>query len=310
MTNPQRWGVIVARFQTPYLTEAHINILRAVHKKHNKVLVVLGVRPALPSNINPLSFDLREPMVKEFLPNAIVVPLSDNRDDTSWSDSLDDLIRLVTANGKATLYAGRTGFQEHYMGKYEVVTLRLDCISPGISSTKIRNAISPEQYKATHFRAGVIYAYQQLPPQTLLTVDMAVFNSDGDKVLLGRKSKEGQFRFPGGMYDASDGTFAKAASRELREETGISIEVSTWNWLGDFDVQDWRSADDPNRTWHTMFFATKLPWGDTIRPGDDLAEVRWVTFDTFDYKTHLVSEHWPLWERLQTYVQEQHNGTE
>ncbi len=61
-------GVIVARFQTPYLHEGHKAIIDQVKSQHNKVVVVLGVSPVLGSKKNPLDFPTREKLLKKTYP--------------------------------------------------------------------------------------------------------------------------------------------------------------------------------------------------------------------------------------------------
>ena len=36
-------GVIVGRFQTPFLTDGHIDLIKTVLKENDKVIIVLGV---------------------------------------------------------------------------------------------------------------------------------------------------------------------------------------------------------------------------------------------------------------------------
>jgi bifunctional NMN adenylyltransferase/nudix hydrolase len=92
-------GVIIARFQTPYLHEGHSGLIENVRERHNKVVVVLGVSAVKGSLRNPLDFYMREKMVKMASPDVIVLPLADTRNDTTWSTSLDQL--LSSSEGSA-----------------------------------------------------------------------------------------------------------------------------------------------------------------------------------------------------------------
>jgi len=49
-------GVIIARFQTPYLHEGHKAVLQTVTKNHNKTVIVLGISPLRGGRKNPLDF--------------------------------------------------------------------------------------------------------------------------------------------------------------------------------------------------------------------------------------------------------------
>lgn len=51
-------GVIIARFQTPYLHEGYKYLLKKIYAKHNKVIVVLGISPVKGSRRNPFDLSL------------------------------------------------------------------------------------------------------------------------------------------------------------------------------------------------------------------------------------------------------------
>ncbi|WP_315819127.1 hypothetical protein [Paraflavitalea speifideaquila] len=86
-------GVIIARFQTPYLHEGHQYLLNEIRPQHNKIIVVLGVSPVKGSKRNPFDFYTRERLLKQFAPDLLILPLSDHPDDGVWSENLDHLLR-------------------------------------------------------------------------------------------------------------------------------------------------------------------------------------------------------------------------
>ena len=85
-------GVIIARFQSPYLHEGHKSLVESVKVKHNTTVIVLGVSPVRGSKRNPLDFQTRERMIKKVYPDVVVLPLSDHPLDTKWSQNLDTLL--------------------------------------------------------------------------------------------------------------------------------------------------------------------------------------------------------------------------
>ncbi|RYD91505.1 MAG: NUDIX hydrolase, partial [Sphingobacteriales bacterium] len=88
-------GVIIARFQTPYLHQGHIQLIDQVIKNHKKLIIILGVSPIMGSRKNPYDYYTREKMIKKEYPEIIVLPVSDNPSDKIWSDNLDNLLRGV-----------------------------------------------------------------------------------------------------------------------------------------------------------------------------------------------------------------------
>ncbi len=82
-------GVIIARFQSPYLHPGHMELIQKVGEKHHKLVIVLGVCPIIGSRRNPYDFHTREKMIKAAFPNVIVLPLSDHPSDEKWSKKLE-----------------------------------------------------------------------------------------------------------------------------------------------------------------------------------------------------------------------------
>jgi len=66
-------GVIIARFQSPYLHEGHKTLIESVKKSHNKTVIVLGVSPVLGSRKNPLDFHTREKMIKKEIAIKVIL---------------------------------------------------------------------------------------------------------------------------------------------------------------------------------------------------------------------------------------------
>lgn len=289
------WGVVIGRFQTPYLHQGHLALLEAVAQKHADVIVLLGVRPAAANSNNPLSFVTRKIMVEDQYPDSVVLPVTDTREDRAWSRSVDAIVRTVVGAGPATLYSGRDGFADHYTGTFETVQLTLP--REDVSATALRDHVAA-QHDHPAFRAGVIHAVQNAGPRLDMAVDMAVLNPDGDSVIMGKKSGESLWRFPGGMFEAAiDDTFETCASREMHEETGIIVERATWEYVASLNVDDWRCRDTDQHHYHTIFYTALLPWSGQILAGDDLVKAGLLAL-TVDPEKSIVSEHRPLWAAL------------
>lgn len=150
-------GVVVARFQVPYLHAGHIHLLNQVWERSDRLLIVLG-SPSIPNERNILPYDLRVEMVKDFYPFAHFAEILDHHEDKDWSGSLDKLIQvylgIVDVGSKATLYGSRDCFSKFYTGNYPFVEL------PELrhfSGTDMRDKLQP--VNNANYRLGMIHGF-------------------------------------------------------------------------------------------------------------------------------------------------------
>ena len=271
MQNTKPTGVIIARFQTPSLHEGHLELIRQVKQKHNRVLIILGVSPVRGSRKNPLDYYTRERMIKQSFPEIIVLPLSDQKSDEVWSQKLDELLSNNFPHESFLLYGSRNSFMDTYSGKYKTEAL------PPVqdyNATAMREAISDKVFDTEEFRAGIIYNTYNLFPSVYATVDIALFRNNKKELLLGRKPNENVWRLPGGFSDPTDDNFEMAAARELQEECG-AVETGPMQYVASLRVNDWRYRSEVNKIITTLF-STDLVYGEPAA-GDDLQEIRWIT---------------------------------
>lgn len=262
-------GVIIARFQSPYLHDGHKELIHAVTKDHDKVVIVLGIAPVRGSRKNPLDYHTREKMIKTAYPDIVILPLPDHPSDTRWSANLDTLLSNAFPGHQFNLYGSRDSFIPSYCGKFEATEL------PGTgsySATLIREQISNKVLAAEEFRTGIIYAYSNTYTKVYATVDIAVFRNNRTEILLGKKDIDNKWRLPGGFSDPTDESFEDAARRELTEECG-PIEITALMYEKSFRVNDWRYRSEADKI-ITCLFSTDFISGNPSG-NDDIAEVRW-----------------------------------
>jgi len=288
-------GVIIARFQSPYLHEGHKSLIDSVSQKHNKTVVLLGVSPVLGSRRNPLDFPTRERMLKQAYPNLVVLPLSDHPLDTKWSQQLDQILSNTFPGAKFILYGSRDSFISYYTGHYEVIELPE---KGQHNSTLIREQLSDKVIDSEEFRSGIIYAYSNTYLKVYPTVDIALFRNDKTELLLGRKNIDKKWRLLGGFSDPTDANYEAAAQRELTEECG-SIMTTPMKYEGSFQVNDWRYKREPDKIITTLFstdFISGSPEG-----SDDIAEVQWFSLADVNNMMEMketANEHSPLLQTL------------
>jgi len=264
-------GVIIARFQSPYLHDGHKTLIDTVTKNHNKTVIVLGVSPVKGSRKNPLDFHTREKMIKQAYPELVVLPLPDHPLDTRWSQNLDTMLNSTFPGTGFKLYGSRDSFIPYYSGKLETVELPE---TGSHSSTFIREQISDIVLNSEEFRTGVIYGHANTYVKVYPTVDIAIFRNNKTEMLLGKKEIDNKWRLLGGFSDPTDDSYEEAAKREVEEECG-PIVTTDMHYEKSFRVNDWRYRREADKI-ITSMFSTDYVSGDA-QGSDDIGEVKWFT---------------------------------
>lgn len=276
-------GVIIGRFQTPFLHDGHRKLIRTAMENHSLIIVMIGVTQTPPNKDNPLDYPTRECMFKEF-PNVVTVPLIDMPNHAEWVKNVDSIIDTICLGKKAVLYFGRNSaaFLYSISGKNEIKQLDFNL---SVSSTLIRKNVASNRLNDEYFRKGIVYGIHNLLPRTYMTVDIAMVKPLLDKkdkierfeILMGRKKGREKLRFPGGFVDLNDSSLEEAAKRELFEETNFVAEHPL-HYVGSFEIDDWRTKGQSDVRIMTAFFYTEYCFG-IEKAGDDLESLAWVESD-------------------------------
>lgn len=117
---------------------------------------------------------------------------------------------------------------------------------------------------------------RQYPDRPFVGVGAVVIHEG--RILLARRGKPpraGDWSLPGGAQVVGETVF-DAARREIREETGLEIEV-----LGVVDVVDSIQRDDDGRVryHYTLIDVVAEAAGDGAEAGDDAAAIGWFTLE-------------------------------
>jgi len=293
-------GVIIGRFQVAELHEGHIKLIDWVMGRHPKTIIVLGLSPCKSTFRNPLDFQTREMMLKEKFPELIVLYLKDCSSDVEWSHNLDTILKDVTGPIQTiSLYGSRDSFIKYYCGPLECISCEQEVF---ISGANQRHKISQIVKASPDFRAGVIWAMANQYPRVISTVDIAIFNEDCSKILLGRKKDDAGYRFIGGHANPGE-SLEQAAKREAYEETGLGF-TDSWTNIGSTPIDDWRWRQEIDKITTTLF-TTKIMFGRPT-PQDDIHELRW--FEVKDLsKTEIVPEHLVLVNMINNWLGERSN---
>ncbi len=109
----------------------------------------------------------------------------------------------------------------------------------------------------------------------VLCVDVAVCSPDKKFVLLIRRAYDpdaGKLALPGGHFDMTDESVARAAARELEEETGVTMLPDQLEFLTFLDAPN---RDPRGRVISAVYVARKIPINvlRQCRAGSDAKEI-------------------------------------
>jgi len=306
-------GVIIGRFQTAKLTQGHIRLLEVVASKDDKVVVLLGTSAKLSTKENPLGYESRERMIRDWWnisygtvvqshKKLLIAPLPNRATDTLWSKQIDTLLNdLLGPRVRRTLYGGRDSCLSHYEGNLPIEELDLDI---PCSATEQRDLLFDAPPETAAGRAGAIWAMGNQWSRIDPCVDMAVTSKGidgGTYLLMGKKlTGVGKFCFPGGHIDTTDKSAEAAATREIKEETDLD-NLDPWSYVCQVPVNDWRNTKTC-QTWSTLFHVELEPKRqcDAIAD-DDLDEVQWVNMRTVKIED-ISPTHLPMFQTLLKYL--------
>lgn len=289
-------GVIVARFQSPFLHDGHVDIITQVTSLHPRVVILLGNSPVRCSKNNPLDFQARKAMIETQFPTVEIYYIEDVGDNGVWSKNLDQLIRKsVGPSQKAVLYGSRDSFIAAYGGKYPTIEL---VPTKFISAREIRKTVGIKTKNTQEFREGVVWAVENQYPAVHPTVDFAIVNFDTKEVLMARKPNEELLRFPGGFADTNTPSYEADVLREAQEETGLT-NLGEPMYIGSTLIDDWRYRSEQNKI-KTLLFVVKYQGGEP-KADDDIADVRWVNILSLGSE-QVVRTHRPLVEMLRKWA--------
>lgn len=294
-------GIIVGRFQCPYLHAGYRELFKYVCDKHNRVIIFIETSSVKSGIHNPLSYDIRRNMLllefsnKEYInTNVEIHAINDIGNIPLWNIMLDSKIEMcVPATESVILYGSRDSFIKTYNGKY--TTCEVMPVSD-ISATKIRTLLKEDisGLNNVYFRSGIVHCSQNRWSNSIACVDASIVNYKDSVLLLAKKATNDKYQFPGGFIDpAIDTSGESAIIREVMEETGISYKKYP-SYIGSAMIDDPRYKHENDKI---MTFLYELQYCGQACARDDISEIKWIPFSDLTYDI-IVPQHRVLLEMV------------
>jgi bifunctional NMN adenylyltransferase/nudix hydrolase len=248
-------GVVIGRFQTPYLHEGYQDLINYARNKSDKLLILIGVSDAVGTDREPMDFETRKGL---FLNNDIVMPLKDIPCDIDWSNQVDNIIKSLGFE-KAIIFGGKDNFIcGYYKGEHEI---NIMIAKSDKNATDLRKSVKVKS--SQDFREGIIYHTQKRHPIVYSTVNIIIRKDE--KFLVEKKGDK--YCFVGGFVDAGDETLEDAALREFKEKTGIT-QFCGFSYLSSMKINDYRYAKTKDSIMTNCFFISAEDTGNEIEDKD------------------------------------------
>ncbi|MER6629283.1 NUDIX domain-containing protein [Streptomyces sp. NPDC000987] len=112
------------------------------------------------------------------------------------------------------------------------------------------------------------------PADSVVPAVVALVRDDAGRVLMVQRSDNGRWALPGGGHDVGE-SISDTVVREVREETGIDVEVVGLTGIYTDPGHVMRYDDGEVRQQFSICFRARLTGGE-LRTSDETTQVRWV----------------------------------
>lgn len=240
-------GVIVGRFQSPYLTDGHKALLKEAYQNSDEVAIFLLNNTIPFSDSNPLPFDLRQALLLNYVTReykdkkTTFYSLPDQKYKSTLMFSIDQaLITAYTNMVKFTMYGGPRSLAATYCGIAEVKLIEDNFHSN--RSKDARNEAYDTQAFNVDFLKGVIHAlnYRRVVCHNYIVSVLLHQDEDGETYCIAREdSKLKRHVFPTESVVSTYDTYEEQSKASMEQMFKGAI-ISSGSHIVSMKVDDWR----------------------------------------------------------------------
>jgi nicotinamide mononucleotide adenylyltransferase len=138
-------GIIIGRFQVPYLHAGHVHLITSALRQCTKVVIFLATKLEDTDGKNPYTIAHRKRIIHMMFPHVEIVTLWDRQSNEEWSKIVDAEALAYSFDGEThdewngkpqvALFHSRDSFAKHYTGKIPLIKVGE---IEGYSGTKLR----------------------------------------------------------------------------------------------------------------------------------------------------------------------------
>lgn len=329
MDKKYKWAVYMGRFQPFH--DGHLNVVNKAAELAENIIILVGGADKSRQVKNPWTVDERFAMIYGSVPyditdNLVIYGMHDHPYNINgWADEVRSIVQKATnGDGPVALIGHHKDASSYYLdlfpdwefeevGNYNNIDATrvrdiyfghpyINILETGIpkgTRKVMKRFLDTKEYSCLVDEYNYIKKYKCMwdksPfPPTFITVDIAVVQSGHILTIMrGGHPGKGTRALPGGYIDVKE-TIIDSARRELKEETGIDLNIKEFKAR----LADVRVFDNPERSqlgrvvthMHTVIAEDLNLYA---QPGDDAAGVLWVPLDKLgEYRHQFSSDHW------------------
>lgn len=317
-------NVLIGRFQTPILTNAHKELIQKTINDSNS-LIVVGEAQVIYTKTNPFPYEYIKKLITSFLISGdvdstntpYIEKLQDNPSDDIWSKNLDKIIDKTLKkfkDKKVIIYHGRDSFKDYYNGKYKKCLKEIKVSLENTNDSATENRIKkykPNDLYLKPYMFGMLESINNKFDTAFPCIDTCLVSKDHQYIVLGQKNHDpkGQYRFIGGFVDPiKDNSIEDTVVREVKEEIGIDIDKKDIFYISSSKINDSRYRRGNDKIFSSFFisFVDTQKLLDFVKQSknkgnDDLAKIK--CFKMNKLKTsNILDGHRVLYKTLKEYI--------